>query len=195
MCTSCFRRAWQVIERNIKKALDPTTAESKELLYEAYGVGGVGLIINCLSDNNNRATSDVNMIVKKNGCNIASSGSVAFNFARKGRLTLNKPIDEEELLELAIEAGCDGDVTVEEPDPDGRGDGDEVKCVVLTADTELGLVQGALQEADYECSGILVHVPLTTVDVSEEDAETNYAAIDKLEELDDVTSVEHNMAA
>ena len=63
-----------VIQRNIKKAMDPVTADYKELTYEAYGVGGVGMIINCLSDNNNRATADVNMIVKKNGCNIASSG-------------------------------------------------------------------------------------------------------------------------
>jgi len=183
-----------VVERNVKKAMDPTTAAAKELTYEAYGVGGVGMIINVLSDNNNRATADVNMIVKKAGCTIASSGSVQFNFARKGRLTLNKAIDEEELLELAIEGGCEGDVEVEEPDPDGRGDGDEVKAVVITEATELGVVQAALQEADFECSGQLINVPLTTIEVSEEDGEVNYAAIDKLEELDDVTNVEHNMA-
>lgn len=92
-----------VIQRNIKKAMDPVTADYKELTYEAYGtyksagrrvcgvraheiicprpwraccagIGGVGMIINCLSDNNNRATADVNMIVKKAGCTIASSG-------------------------------------------------------------------------------------------------------------------------
>ena len=55
----------QVIERNVKKAMDPGTAAAKELTYEAYGIGGVGLIINVLSDNNNRATADVNMIVTK----------------------------------------------------------------------------------------------------------------------------------
>ena len=111
------------------------------------------MIINCLSDNNNRATADVAMIVKKAGCNMASSGacrlaegtkgqwrahalvpricaahrasarpwrgmcaragSVIFNFARKGRLALTKEIDEDELLELAIEAGVEGDVSVE----------------------------------------------------------------------------------
>jgi YebC/PmpR family DNA-binding regulatory protein len=185
-----------VIDRNVKKAMDPTTSASKELMYEAYGLGGVGSIINCLSDNNNRATSEVNTIVKKNSCSIASSGSVAFNFARKGRLTLNKEISEDDLLELAIEAGCEGDATVEEPDPDGmRADGEEVKCVVVTEQTELGLVQAALLDSGYECSGQLVHVPLTTVDCSAEEMEGNYAAIDKLEELDDVSSVEHNMAA
>ena len=68
-----------------------------------------------------------------------------------------------------IDAGCEEDVSIEEPDPDGRGDGDEVKCVVLTGDKELGLVQAALQEAEYECSGVLVHVPLTTVEVNDEE--------------------------
>ena len=184
-----------VIDRNVKKAMDPTTAAAKELTYEVYGVGGVGLIINVLSDNTNRANADVNMIVNKSGCKIASQGSVAFNFARKGRLTLTQPIDEEQLLELAIEGGAEGDVSLEEPDPDGRGDGDEVKCVVLTEATELGAVQAALQGAGLECSGQLVHVPLATAECSEEEAEANYAAIDKLEELDDVTNVEHNMVA
>mmetsp|Transcript_77171 Transcript_77171/g.231546 ORF Transcript_77171/g.231546 Transcript_77171/m.231546 type:complete len:285 (-) Transcript_77171:297-1151(-) len=183
-----------VISRNIKKAMDPVTADYKELTYEAYGVGGVGMVINCLSDNNNRATADVAMIVKKAGCNMASSGSVIFNFARKGRLALTKEIDEEELLELAIEAGVDGDVSVETPDPDGRNDAEEVKCVVITESGELGVVQSALQAADYDCTGELVHVPNTLIDVNEEDSEVNYAAIDKLEELDDVTNVEHNMA-
>ncbi|KAL3893635.1 MAG: hypothetical protein SGPRY_014094, partial [Prymnesium sp.] len=147
-----------VIQRNIKKAMDPVTADYKELTYEAYGIGGVGMIINCLSDNNNRATADVNMIVKKAGCTIASSGeqepsrvgffsqheelrSVIFNFARKGRLALFKEIDEDTLLELCIEADVDGDVSIEEPDPDGRNDEETVKCVVLTEPNELGAVQ------------------------------------------------------
>uniref|UniRef100_A0A7S0L731 Uncharacterized protein n=1 Tax=Coccolithus braarudii TaxID=221442 RepID=A0A7S0L731_9EUKA len=183
-----------VVERNIKKAMDPAgAADFKELTYEAYGFGGVGLIINALSDNNNRATADVNMIVSKTGCKSASSGSVAFNFQRKGRLTLNKAIDEEELLDLAIEAGCDGDVELAEADNEGRGDSDEVACVVLTEAAELGALQAALQEQDIPCSGSLVQVPLTLVECSDEDAEANFKAIDRLEELDDVTNVEHNM--
>jgi len=121
-------------------------------------------------------------------------GSVIFNFSRKGRLALLKEIDEETLLEIAIEAGVDGDVSIEEPDPDGRNDSEEVKSIVLTEASELGAVQSALQDAGYECSGELVHIPNSLVECSAEDAETNYAAIDKLEELDDVTNVEHNMA-
>ena len=183
-----------VVNKNIKRAMDTDTADFKELTYEAYGHGGVGLIINCLSDNNNRAVEQVNTAIKKENCKVAASGSVAFNFARKGRLALRSKLDEEQLLELAIEAGCEGDVTIEAPDPDGRNDDENVQSVVLTEPTELGLVQGALQEAGLECSGLLVNVPLTFAECSDEDEELNYKLIDRLDELDDVSFVEHNMA-
>jgi len=183
-----------VVDRNIKRALDSSTADFKELTYEAYGFGGVGLIINVLTDNNNRANSEVGTVVKKAGCKIASSGSVAFNFERKGRLAVNSELDEEELLDLAIEAGCEGDVALEAPDPEGRGDDAKVKAVVITEPTELGMLQEALQGAGNECSGALIQVPMATVDCGEEDEEMNFNVIDKLEELDDVATVEHNMA-
>ena len=183
-----------VVERNIKKAMDPVTADYKELTYEAYGHGGVGLIINALSDNNNRANSEIGTVIKKSKCNMASSGGVAFNFERRGRLPRTREMAEEELIDLAIEAECEGDVTLEAPDPDGRGDRDDVKCVVMTAATELGAMQAQLQALEIECSGMLVYVPLATVACDAEAEEANFEAIDKLEELEDVVSVEHNMA-
>mmetsp|Transcript_5810 Transcript_5810/g.15838 ORF Transcript_5810/g.15838 Transcript_5810/m.15838 type:complete len:291 (-) Transcript_5810:206-1078(-) len=184
----------EVIDRNIKRALQPDTSDYKELTYEAYGHGGVGLIINCLSDNNNRATADVNNVVNKGGCKPATPGSVSFNFAKKGRLCLNAEVDEDALLDYAIEADCEGDVSLESPDPDGRGDADTVKAVVMTEATELGALQAVLQENGIDCSGTLVNIPMATVEVSEEDEENNFKVIDRLEELDDVTNVEHNMA-
>jgi len=184
----------EVVERNIKKAMDPVTSAYRESTYEAYGHGGVGFIINCLSDNSNRVTAEVNTVVKKTGCSIASSGSVTFNFLRKGRLLLRSQLDEERLIELAIEAGVDGDVELQPPDPDGRGDDENVACVVLTEATELGAVQSTLQRSGIECAGSLVYVPLASVSVSEDHEAENFAAIDRLEELDDVTNVEHNMA-
>ena len=65
--------------------------------------------------------------------------------------------------------------------------------VVLTEPTELGAVQAALQESSIECSGMLVNMPMTTVECSEEDTELNFKLIDRLDELDDVAFVEHNM--
>lgn len=69
--------------------MDTDTANYDELTYEGYGHGGVGLIINVLSDNKNRAVEMVSTALKKEGCKVAASGSVAFNFARKGRLAIN----------------------------------------------------------------------------------------------------------
>jgi YebC/PmpR family DNA-binding regulatory protein len=183
-----------VITKNIKRAMDTDTANFDELVYEAYGHGGVGLIISCLSDNKNRAVEQVSTAIKKENCKIAASGSVAFNFQKKGRLTINTELTEDELLELAIEGGCEGDVELQKPDTEGRGDGDEVKCVAITEATELGLLQSALQEADHPCTGILVSVPLTTVECGAEDEELNFKVLDRLEELDDVSFIEHNMA-
>jgi len=182
-----------VVTKNIKRAMDTDTANYDELTYEGYGHGGVGLIINVLSDNKNRANEVVSTALKKEGCKVAASGSVAFNFAKKGRLALNSELSEDEVLEMAIEAGCEGDVQLEAPDTEGRGDADDVKCVVLTEVAELGLLQGALQEAGHLCSGQLVNVPMTTVECSGEDEEANYKAIDRLDEIDDVSTVEHNM--
>jgi len=182
-----------VIKNNVKRAMDTDTANYDELTYEGYGHGGVGLIVNVLSDNKNRAVEQVGTALKKEGCKVAASGSVAFNFARKGRIAINAELDEEALLELAIEAGCDGDVELQPADPDGRGDGEEVKCVALVESAELGLLQSTLQETGHACSGSLVNIPLTTVECSDEQEEANYKVIDRLEELDDVSSVEHNM--
>ena len=183
-----------VVNKNIKRAMDTDTANYDELTYEGYAHGGVGLIINVLSDNKNRAVEMVSTALKKENCKVAASGSVAFNFARKGRLAINAELDEDTLLELAIEGGIEGDVQLEPPDTEGRGDSEEVKCVALTEANELGVLQAAIQEAGHACSGQLVNVPLTTVDCSEEDEELNYKVIDRLDEIDDVSSVEHNMA-
>jgi YebC/PmpR family DNA-binding regulatory protein len=180
-----------VVTKNIKRAMDTDTANFDELTYEAYGVGGVGIIINCLSDNKNRAVSEVNTVIKKTGSTVASAGSVLFNFQSKGRLIVTKEIDEDTLLELAIEGGCEGDVDL--GDVDEERDGETAAAAVITEPTELGMVQSALQEAGYGCSGSLVHVPLAPVEVSAEDEEANYKTIDALEALDDVDSVEHNM--
>ena len=185
-----------VVERNIKKASEENK-DYKELTYEAYGVGGVGFIISCLSDSNNRASADVNACVKKLGDKVnpsykmGSSGSVLFNFEKKGRLCLSAPIEEDALIELAIEADVD-DVELQEANED-LGDGEEVKAVVLTAVESYGALQAALDGAGIETSGSLAYIPMALVECSEEDYEMNLAALDKLEEIDDVDKVEHNM--
>lgn len=100
----CFA---QNINRAIKKASEAATGDFSESTFEAYGFGGASFVINVLSDNANRATSDVKSSVNKNGGKIAESGSVLFMYDRKGKLEVPAAIDEEELLEAAIEAGCE----------------------------------------------------------------------------------------
>jgi YebC/PmpR family DNA-binding regulatory protein len=185
-----------VIDRNIKKATEKST-EYKELVYECYGVGGVGFIVSMLSDSNNRASAVVNACVRKLGeksspsFKMGSSGSVLFNFEKKARLTLLSPIDEDALIELAIGAGVD-DVELQQPDED-MGDSESIKAVAVTLPESLGALQNALQDAGFECAGRFVYLPLAKVQCSPDDLKLNLAALDQLEELEDVDAVEHNI--
>jgi YebC/PmpR family DNA-binding regulatory protein len=185
----------EIVDRNIKAAsTDAAGADFKELTYELYGHGGVGFIINALSDNNNRAYSDVGTVAKKAGMKLAEQGSVLHNFMSKGRITVNEEIDEDAAIELALENDVD-DVEVVAPDADMRNDGEEVKSVVMVGPTELGAMMAGLQDGGFNCVGNLVHEPIpgTLVECSEEDLEKNLAVLDKLSEVDDVDSVEHNI--
>ena len=80
-----------VVNRNIKAGSDPNTADFKELTYEAYGVGGVGFIINCLSDNNNRATADVGTVARVADA-ATTSERTRIDEARAGKLKLGDPL-------------------------------------------------------------------------------------------------------
>lgn len=183
-----------VINKNVKRAEDPDVSDYKELVYEAYAHGGVGLIIACLSDNNNRAAESVGTACKREGCKTAASGSVAFNFEKKGRLPVRKPIDEDALLELAIDGGCEGDVELAAPDVD-RGDDEAVVGAVMTSPGDAGAMQAALQAAGWECAAELVMIPIggTEVQCNDEDEAANFQLIERLEAVDDVASVYHNM--
>mmetsp|Transcript_12482 Transcript_12482/g.37113 ORF Transcript_12482/g.37113 Transcript_12482/m.37113 type:complete len:291 (+) Transcript_12482:91-963(+) len=185
----------EIVDRNIKAASESAAgADFKELTYELYGHGGVGFIINALSDNSNRAYTDVGTVAKKANLKLAEQGSVLHNFMSKGRITVNEEIDEDAAIELALENDVD-DVEVTAPDSDMRNDGEEVKSVVMVGPTELGAMVQGLQGGDFNCVGTLVHEPIpgTLVKCSEEDLEKNLAVLDKLTEVDDVDSVEHNM--
>ena len=184
-----------IVDRNIKAASEGKDgADFKELTYELYGHGGAGFIVNALSDNNNRAFNDVGTVVKKASLKLAEQGSVLHNFQRKGRITVNGDLDEDTAIEFALEAGVD-DVEVVAPDGDMRNDGEEVKAVVIVEPGDLGAMQAALQDAGMACVGNLVHEPIpgTLVECGEDDLEKNLLVLDKLAEVDDVDTVEHNI--
>ena len=173
----------ETIEKNIKKASDPDQSSFEEMTYELYGHGGVGLLVDILTDNKNRIASDMRIATNKRGGSIGAPGSVAFNFDRKGLIEVekNKAI-EEELFNLAIESGAED---FESSD----------RFIILTDPSDLHKVEEALGAAGIEVASAEVGVmPKASVECSTEDREKNEALIEWLEELDDVSEVHHNMA-
>src|SRR3984957_7033541 len=104
-----------IIDRNIKKASSADQADYIEMTYELYGHGGVGLIVDVMTDNKNRISSDMRIATNKRGGTVASPGAVAFNFDRKGVIQVSKKnAIEDELFLAATDAGAEDFETTEE---------------------------------------------------------------------------------
>ena len=172
------------IDRAIKKGageLGGITIE--ELLYEGYGPGGVGLIVEVTTDNKNRSASEVRSTFSKGGGNLAGVGALAFNFKRKGQflLALDK-IAEDELTELALENEAE-DVLVED-------DHYEIICEVADFDR---LAEAFEKQGIEPDSSELAYLPNTLVTIEDENiARKIMSLIESLEELEDVKSVHGN---
>lgn len=168
------------IENALKKAAGAGDTENyEEIRYEGYGIGGVAVIVEALSDNRNRTAADVRSLFTKYGGNMGETGSVSFMFDRVGqiRYPLAKA-SEEAMLEAAIEAGAENCET--------NGDAHEVTCPT----DDLHAVREALVAKFGEPeSAKFVWVPKTTTSVSEEHAQTLLKMIDALEDNDDVQNV------
>ena len=138
----------------------------------------------------NRATADVKSTVNKRNGKIAEQGSVMFMYDKKGRIDAPTVLDEEELLDVAIEAGID-DFLLEEGDEEGTS-----TVYVEPADTAamFDAIKAMDADGEGEIKMALVHVSKAPVECTEEDFEKNMEIIEALEELDDVDSVEHNMS-
>lgn len=171
------------IERNIKKASSKDQANYEEITYELYGHGGVGIICEAMTDNKNRTASDLRIATNKRGGTIATPGSVAFQFDRKGILTLpKKDVDHEKVFEEVLQAG------VEEFDEQ-----DEV-FVIVTPPDELYAIKEHLETLGYVCDDAsLEMIPKVSVDCDEETRQKNLALLEWLESIDDIDTVYHNM--
>jgi transcriptional/translational regulatory protein YebC/TACO1 len=153
---------------------------------QAYGFGGVGIIINALTDNSNRANAEIRTAARKADLKMASSGSVLFNFDRKGKLEVQGTVDEELVIETAIEKDIDDAAVV-------PGIEDNTSWV-LTSIEKLSTLTEALAEKGITGTSTLAFVPKMTVECSDEDYDKNMEAVAMLEELDDVDSVDLNMS-
>jgi len=155
-----------------------------EVVYEGYGPDGVALYVETLTDNRNRTASDVRSAFTKAGGNLGTSGSVAFQFERKGEVVIDKGagFDEDELMLLVADA--DGE--------DMEVGGDEV--VVTTSPTSVMAVKRALEESGVAVRGAeQVMEPINPQEVGFDTARKVIRLIDNLEELDDVQNVYHTM--
>ena len=173
------------IDRAIKKALGGETDSYEEIRYEGFGPGGVGLIIEVLTDNRNRAAANVRTIFGKNGGNLGESGSVSFMFDRLGQIVY--PLSagaEDKMMDAAIEAGAE-DV---ETDP---GDEDTPAThVVYTAFEDLNGVIEALEAALGPAkSTAIIWKPKTLTPVAGDDVATLMKLLDALDDDDDVQTV------
>ena len=184
-------RAANVPMDNIQRAIQrgsgqDDSAQYTELTYEGYGPGGVALLVDVLTDNRNRTASDIRYIFSRNGGNLAEAGAVAWMFERKGYLVVDRlqnDLDEEEMLEEALETGAD-DVKVS----------DEA-YELYTAPEMFDMVRQALsQKGTTFAEQQLAMVAKAEVPVSGKEAEQVLRLIDALEEHDDVQNVFTNAA-
>jgi YebC/PmpR family DNA-binding regulatory protein len=183
-------RAANMPMENIRRAIMRGTGELQgeggqleEILYEGYGPFGVALIIEVATDNRNRAVSQLRATLNRLGGSLGESGSVLWNFERKGVLYVEgEELTEEAMLEHALEAGADDVV---------RGDGN---YIVYCGAAQLAPCQGVLKERGlYVKEAKLEWIPKSTVRIESRDqAERLLKFLETLEELDDVQSVYSN---
>lgn len=180
-------RAANMPTENIQRAIKRGTGELEgvnyeEITYEGYGPAGVALIVECVTDNRNRTAGEVRHLFSKGGGNLGESGSVAWMFDRVGMILVGPGKTEDEVMEIAIEAGASDVIDLEE-------DGFEVR----TALADLHEVGDALQAAGLPVGERkLIYAAKTPVEIGEEQLEQVLKLVDMLEECDDVQEIHAN---
>ena len=178
---------------NIKRAIKKGTGELEgetyeELTFEGYGVGGVAVMVECMTDNHNRTASEVRHAFTKFGGNLGTLGSVGYLFTKKGVVSFapdedgKMPVDEDSAMEIGIEAGADDVVTNDD------GSIDVYTAPEAFADVVEAFEAKGIKPANAEVS----MVPSTEAELDAETAVKCMRMIDALEDLDDVQNVYHN---
>lgn len=183
-------KSYSLPKDKIKTAIDKAFGTGKDaasyetVIYEGYGPAGIAVYCEALTDNRNRTAADVRAAFTHSGGNLGTSGSVAFQFERKGQIIIEKEVcpDEDEFMLAVAEAGGDD-----------YEDADE-EWIVTTGPSDLMAVKKALDDAGVATKGAeLIMEPTTPTEVSVSDAKKVMRMIDKLEELEDLQNVYHSM--
>ena len=171
------------IKRNIDKAtgnLEGVTYE--EIRYEGYGIGGAAVIVDTMTDNRVRTVAEVRHILSKNGGNLGTEGSVAFQFKHCGQFVFAPGTSEDKVMEVALEAGAEDVIT-----------DDEGAIEVLTAPGDFEAVKNALEAAGLTAEVAEVTMRSeNTIALEGDDAARMQKLLDIIEDLDDVQDVFHN---
>ena len=171
------------IKRNIDKATGNLEGVSyEEIRYEGYGIGGAAIIVDTMTDNRVRTVAEVRHAFNKYGGNMGTEGSVAFQFKRCGQIIFAPGLNEDQVMEAALEAGAEDIIT-----------GEDGAIEVLTAPGDFEAVRDALQAAGFtpDMAEVTMRAE-NTIELTGEDAERMQKLLDILEDLDDVQDVYHN---
>jgi YebC/PmpR family DNA-binding regulatory protein len=171
------------IEAAIKRASSKDEKGLEEIVYEGKGPFGIGILVECATDNPTRTVANVRMHFNRNGGELGKTGSLDYLFERKGVFTIKKENVNVEELELElIDYGCE------------EIESDENDIIVYTAFTDFGAMQKALESKGLNIvSSELERVPTSTVELDDAQMEEVMKLVEKLEEDDDVQKVYHNI--
>jgi YebC/PmpR family DNA-binding regulatory protein len=175
------------IDRAVKRGAGLTgeSIDYQSIMYEGYGPGGIALLIECLTDNRNRAAAEVRTAMSRNGGTMADPGSVAYNFSRKGVIAITKTegVTEDDILMAVLDAGAEEVID--------QGGGFEV----VTEPSQLIAARTALQEAglDYD-SAEAEFLANVKIDADAETARKLFKLVDAVDDLDDVQNVYTNVS-
>lgn len=171
----------------IEKAIDRGTGNAEgdnyeELTYEGYGPGGVAILVECMTDNKNRTVGEVRHAFTKHGGNLGTNGSVAYLFEKKGQFIFGDNVEEEALMEAALEAGAEDFVAH-----------DDGSFELQTSPEDFLDIKDALVKAGFEPENAEVSMlPSTQAELTVEDGAKVIRLVDRLEELDDTQNVYTN---
>jgi YebC/PmpR family DNA-binding regulatory protein len=171
------------MERAIKKGTGELEGVSyEEIIYEGYAPGGAAVLVECLTDNKNRAVAEVRHLFSKAGGNLGENGCVAWMFDKKGLIVVNKDkADEDQLMEIAIDAGAE----------DVNDEGDSFEVITETGDFES--VKEAIEKAAIETEmAEITMLPQNLLALEGKEAEQTIRLMDALEDCDDVQKVYTN---
>ena len=171
------------IKRNIDKATGNLEGvHYEEIRYEGYGIAGAAVIVDTMTDNKVRTVAEVRHAFSKHGGNLGTEGSVSFQFKHCGQLLFAPGASEDQIMEVALEAGADDVVS-----------GEDGSIEVLTSPAEFEAVRDALVAAGLHPElGEVTLRPENTVALAGDDAVRMQKLLDVLEDLDDVQEVYHN---